>query len=58
MKKKVFSIIGVAAFAVAMALNINFSAKTNSSDMLFANVEALAKGEIPGWDPQIGRAHV
>ena len=45
MKKKVFSIIGVAAFAVAVALNMNISANNNESDLVLANVEALAQGE-------------
>ena len=46
MKKKVFSIIGVAAFAVAVAINLNISANRNKSDLVLANVEALANGEI------------
>ena len=43
MKKKVFSIIGVAAFAVAVAVNMNVSVKNNESDLVLANVKALAK---------------
>ena len=46
MKKKVFSIIGVAVFAVAMAININISANNNVGNVTLASVEALANGEV------------
>jgi len=48
MKKKGFSIIGVAAFAVAVAvaINLNISANNNESVVTLANIEALASGEI------------
>ena len=45
MKKKVFSIIGVAAFAVAVAINLNISANNNERDVVLANIEAMAQGE-------------
>ena len=47
-KNKVFSAIGVVAFAIAVAFNMNVNAKLNgNSDMDIAldNVEALAQGE-------------
>ena len=47
MKKRIFSILGVAAFAGAMAVNVNMSTKNNENDVALANVEALAIGEIP-----------
>ena len=47
MKKKVIGGIAVAAIALTIALNVNFSAKNNYfSDISLANVEALAQGEI------------
>ncbi len=48
MKKKIFSIVGVAAFAVAVAFNINTSLSDNAEmDMTLAQIEALARNEIP-----------
>ena len=47
MNKKIIGGIAVIAIALAMALNVNFSAKNNSlSDISLANVEALADYEI------------
>ena len=49
MIKKLFSGIAILAIALIMALNLNFSAKNNSlSDIILANVEALARREIGG----------
>ncbi len=46
MKKKIFSIIGVAAFAVVVAFNINASISNGSdNDVTLANVESLVLGE-------------
>ncbi len=45
MKKKVLSIIGVTAFAVAMALHINAGLNSSQMDVTTGNVEALAQGE-------------
>ena len=47
-KKKLSSVIAVLIIVVVMALNINFSAnKSGLSDLVLANVEALAIGEHP-----------
>ena len=44
MKKKVFSIIGIAAFAVAVAVNMNVNINNSvEMDLALANVKALAK---------------
>lgn len=46
MKRKVFSIIGVAAFAGAVAFNVSSSLRSESLlDLSLANVEALASDE-------------
>lgn len=47
MKKKILCAIGVAAFAVAVAVNINASMSNGTEmDVTLANVEALARNEI------------
>lgn len=44
--KKIIGGIAVAAIALTMALNMNFSTKNNNlSNISLANVEALAQGE-------------
>lgn len=46
MKKKFFIAMGVAAFAVAIAFNINTGLKNDiGMDLTLANVEALARNE-------------
>ena len=40
---KKISIAGVVAFTAMVAFNMNFSIKNNESDLVLANVEALAK---------------
>lgn len=46
MKRKLFSVIGVAAFAVAVALNINAGLSNDTAmDVTLVNVEALAGSE-------------
>ena len=47
MKKKLFLVIGIVAFAVAIAFNINANLSNNSEQNLaLANIEALAQGEL------------
>jgi hypothetical protein len=49
MKRKVFLIIGVAAFAGAIAFNASIGLRDKSlSDLSLANIEALARGENDG----------
>lgn len=46
MKKKVFGILGVAAFAALVAINVSINSRGEDlSDLTLANVEALARGE-------------
>ena len=46
-RNKILAAIGVVAFAVAMAFNINASLNSNSEmNFTLANVEALARGEL------------
>ncbi len=46
MKKKILSIVGVAAFAVAVAFNINAGLNVNNQmDITMENMEALGQGE-------------
>jgi hypothetical protein len=46
---RVIGVIGVAAFAVVVALNVNAGLKSDAeSDIMLANVEALLQGESHG----------
>jgi hypothetical protein len=46
--KKILLPVGIILFVVAIAFNVNFSSKKNSTvDLLLANVEALALEENP-----------
>ena len=42
---KKISIFGVVAFAAMVVFNVNISVKNNDSDVVLANVEALANSE-------------
>jgi len=49
MKKKIISIIGMAAFAVAVAFNASINLSSNAqSGLTLENIEALARNE-GGW---------
>ncbi len=63
MRRKILSIVGVAAFTVAVAFNISTNLSNDAEmDVTMANVEALAQGESwisgcfskcnfdPNWD--------
>ena len=61
MTKKLIGGIVVAAIALTMALNVSLNAKNNGfSDIVLANVEALARGEtiyvcdVPPYPPVCG----
>ena len=46
MKRKIFGFFAIMAIAAMAVWNVNFGSKTNSmSDVMLANVEALAVGE-------------
>ena len=47
MKKKIIGGIAALAFAIAITMNLNIAkSNTNMSDMMLANIEALAKPEV------------
>jgi hypothetical protein len=53
--KKIFGVIGVAAFAVVVALSVNAGLNRNAAfDVTLANVEALGGGEVIMVCPNIG----
>ena len=48
MKKKIYSIIGIAVFAIALAYNINIGLSNGTEiNVVLTNIEATAQIELP-----------
>ena len=60
MKKKIFVLLASLCIAILFAINlsINFSNNKIQNTLVLENIEALARGEIPGGGPHSGESCV